>query len=153
MYNSKRMKIILNKDNKDLGKKGDIVNVSDGFAFNTLIPSGIASPATKKTMANLERQRANEEAKQVKQVEATREDAKKLDKKKITIVSQAEGNKLFGSVNQKQIVEAVKKQHNIEIEESMIVLASPLKELTTLEVVIDYGNDVKAGVILTISSK
>lgn len=148
------MKVILNEDNKNLGKKkGDIINVSDGFAFNSLIPNGMASPATKETMAELERQKAQDEAVQVDKVKAVQENAKKLDKKKVNIISKAEGNKLFGSVDKKQIAEAIKEQHKIDVEENMVILAEPIKELTTLEIVIDYGNKAKAGVILTISSK
>lgn len=148
------MKVILNEDNKNLGKKkGDIVNVSDGFAFNSLIPGGMANPVTKETMTELERQKAQDEVAQTEKVKVAQENAKKLDKKKVNIISKAEGNKLFGSVDKKQIVEAIKEQHKIDVEKDMVVLAEPIKELTTLEVMIDYGNEAKAGVILTISSK
>jgi large subunit ribosomal protein L9 len=147
------MKVILNEDKKSLGKKGEIVNVSDGFAFNSLIPGGAASPATKEAMANLEKQKAQLEIELAEKKKALQQDAQKLDKKKITIISPAEGNKLFGSVDKKQIVEAIQEQHNIQVEESAVILETPLKELTTLEVVIDYGDGIKAGVILTIAAK
>lgn len=147
------MKVILNKDNNNLGKRGDIVNVSDGFAFNSLIPSGAASPATKEAMADLERKKVQEEAVQAEKAKVAQENAKELNKKKITIISKAEGNKLFGSVDKKQIAEAIKEQRGVDVDEKMVLLDEPIKELTTREVEIDYGFGAKAGVILTVSSK
>ncbi len=147
------MKVILLQDHKTLGKKGDIVNASEGFAFNNLIPQGIAKVVTKSTMAEAERTQARQEKEKEKKKKVTQDTAKKLDKKKVTITEQAKGNKLFGSVTKKDIAGAIGEQYSVEIDETMIVLASPIKELTTQEIVIDYGDGVTAGVIVTIVSK
>ncbi len=147
------MKVILLQDNKTLGKKGDIVNVSDGFAFNNLIPQGVAQPATEKVLAHVEReqQKAQKEAAELQ--EKLRQSAQELDKKKVTIHAQAKGDKLFGSITSKEIAAAIKEQHDIDVDEKMIVLDAPVKELTTREVVVKYDTDITAGVVVTIASK
>ena len=147
------MKVILLQDNKKLGKKGDIVNVSDGFAFNNLVPQGIARVVTKATMADAERTQARQEKELQDKKNQIRKDAKKIDKKKITIIAQAKGTKLFGSIAQKDIAQAIKEQHSVEIDEKMILLDGAIKELTTHEIVIDYGEGIKASVIVTITAK
>ncbi len=146
------MKVILLQDDKKLGKKGDIVNASDGFVFNSLIPRGIAKPATNKAIAELDRTsaaQAKESAQQIKQIQ---KDAAKIDKKKVIITSKAKGNKLFGSVTGKDIAEAITTQHKVEIDAKNVLLNAPIKELTTQEVKIDYGSGVTAGIIVTISA-
>jgi large subunit ribosomal protein L9 len=153
MYNSKSMKVLLLQDDKKLGKKGDVVNVAEGFAFNSLIPQGKAKVVTKATLAELERQKAREEKERAQKKAQMQQEANKLNKKKITIEQQAKGNKLFGSVTQKDIAQAIKEQQAIMIEETMIVLDSPIKELTTKEVVVDYGDGVTAGVVVTVTAK
>jgi len=150
MYNDKSMKIILLQDNKKLGKKGDIVNVSDGFAFNSLFPQKLAEPATKQALANMEKTNEQQEKEVIEQKKQLSKDAKKIDKKKITIKSQAKDGKLFGSVTKKDIAVAIADEHGVTVEEKDVLLGTPLKELTTQEIEIDYGNGVKAGVIVTI---
>ncbi len=151
-YDITIMKVILLQDNKKLGKKGDVVNVSDGFAFNNLIPQGIAKLATSKSIAELDRKKAAQEKEMAQQIEQIKKNAKKIDKKKITIVSKAKDNKLFGSVTDKDIAQAIATQHNIEVDAKNVLLDVPIKELTTREVKIDYGNGVTAGIIVTVSA-
>ena len=153
MYNIQRMKVILLQDNKKLGKKGDIVNVADGFAFNSLIPQGIAKSATAQVLAQAERDQKKHEKKEARIQEALKEEAEKLNKKKVTITAQAKENKLFGSVTSKEIVEAINEQHGISLDEKMVKLETPIKELTTREVLIEYSPSVKVGVVVTIASK
>ena len=151
-YDTTIMKVILLQDNKKLGKKGDVVNVSDGFAFNSLIPQGIAKLATSKSIAELDRKKAAQEKEMAQQIEQIKKDAKKIDKKKITIISKAKDNKLFGSVTDKDIAQAIATQHNVEVDAKNILLDTPIKELTTQEVRIDYGSGVTAGIIVTVSA-
>lgn len=153
MYNNQHMKILLLQDNKDLGKKGDIVNVSDGFAFNNLIPRGIAKAATTHVLIQAEKDQKRMKQELEKKQEQLRKDAEKLNKKKVTIVAQAKETKLFGSVTKKDIADAIAKEHKLKIPETMIMLNSPIKELTTQEVIVDYGNDITASVIVTIVGK
>ncbi len=146
------MKVILLQDNKKLGKKGDIVNASDGFAFNSLIPQGIAKPATDKAIAELDRKKAVEEKENALQIEQLKKDAKIIDKKKVTIVSKAKGDKLFGSVTKKDIATAISQQHGVSVDEKNVLLNAPIKELTTQEIKIDYTNGITAGVVVTVSA-
>jgi len=150
MYNNKRMKIILLQDNKKLGKKGDIVNVSEGFAFNSLFPQGLAEAATKQSLAKMEQINKQADKELLEQKKQLEKDAQIINKKKITIRSQAKDGKLFGSVTKKDIATAIANEYGVTVEESDVLLESPLKELTTQEIEIDYGNGVKAGVIVTI---
>ena len=150
MYNTKSMKIILLQDNKKLGKKGAIANVSDGFALNNLFPQKLAEPATKQALANMEKMNKQQEQKFSEQKKQLSKDAQKINKKKITIKSQAKDKKLFGSVTKKDIVSAIADEHGVTVVEKDILLDAPFKELTTQEVKIDYGNGVKAGIIVTI---
>lgn len=150
MYNNKRMKIILLQDNKKLGKKGDIVNVSEGFAFNSLFPQGLAEVATKQALAKMEQINKQADKELLEQKKQLEKNAQTINKKKVTIKSQAKDGKLFGSVTKKDIATAIADEHGVTVEENDILLESPLKELTTQEVEIDYGNGVKAGVIVTI---
>lgn len=153
MYNTKSMKLILLQDDKKLGKKGDLITASDGFAFNNLIPRKIAKPATEQVIAAVKR----DEAKKSKELEALktqlRENAKKIEKKKVMIYAQAKGDKLFGSVTQKDISVAASDQLGVHITEKSVLLTAPIKELTTREVQIDYGHGITAGVIVTVASK
>lgn len=153
MYNTKSMKMILLKDDKKLGKKGDLITASDGFAFNNLIPRKIAKPATEQVIAAVKRDEAKREKEFNAMKERLREDAKKIDKKKVTIHAQAKGDKLFGSVTQKDISAAIIEQLGVHIEEKNVLLAAPIKELTTREIRVDYGFGISAGIVVAIASK
>jgi large subunit ribosomal protein L9 len=147
------MKVILLKDDKKLGKKGDIVNASDGFAFNNLIPRGIAKAATTQVLKEVERQqqRVQQELETLKT--HIRSQAKELNKKKITIHAQAKGDKLFGSVTAKDIAENIRTHHGCDVTEKSIMLQSPIKELTSREIGVDFGHGITAHVIVTIAAK
>lgn len=147
------MKVILLKDDKSLGKKGDIITVSDGFAFNNLIPRGIAKTATAQVLK--EAQRQNERAIQDLEAEKSRLRtlASSLDKKKVTILAQAKGDRLFGSVTTKEIVRHIQQQYGSAVTEKMIILQAPIKTVTTQEISIDFGYGIIARVILTVGAK
>ena len=124
------MKVILLKDVKGTGVKGDVVNVSDGYARNFLFPKGLAVEATKSNLNELK----NKERAQQKRIEQEKQEARELAKKisDITLVIKAksgENGKLFGSVTNKEIAQELKKQHNITIDRKKIVLDEPIKQL------------------------
>ena len=113
------MKVILLEDVKALGKKGEIVNVSDGYARNMILPKKLGLEATPKNLNDLKLQKANEEKVAQENLEAARAFAKNLE----------EGGRTFGSVSTKEISEAAKKQLNLDIEKKKLVLPNPIRNL------------------------
>ena len=114
------MKVILLEDVKALGKKGEIVNVSDGYARNMILPKKLGLEATPKNLNDLKLQKANEEKVAQENLEAARAFAKNLeDKEVILTLKVGEGGRTFGSVSTKEISEAAKK----------LVLPNPIRNL------------------------
>lgn len=124
------MKVILLKDIKGTGKKGDVINVSDGHARNYLVPRGLAKEATKGNINKLKAQKASEKKRQEKELKEAKALAEKISNITLNFKSKAgEGGKLFGSITSKDIAANLKKNHKIDIDKRKIVLDSPIKEL------------------------
>ena len=137
------MKVILEQDVKGKGKKGQMVNVADGYARNYLFPQKLAVPATSD---NLNAMKIREKARQA-QLERDRaeaeENARRLEGIVVKIPAKAGGaGKLFGSVTSKEISEALKEQCGISIEKNKIVQAEPIKTFGTFEVKCKLGFEV-----------
>ncbi len=116
------MKVILNMDVKDLGKKGELVNVSDGYAKNYLIPRKIAKQADAGAMNELKNREAATAYRIAQEKAAAEKNAATLEGKTITVKANAGANgKLFGSVTSKEIAERIKEEFGIEIEKKKIV--------------------------------
>lgn len=131
------MKIILLQDEKKLGKKGDVIEASEGYARNYILPKKIGVEATPKNMNDLKLQKANEEKKAKELLEQAQAMAKNLETKQIVVkIKAGEGGKVFGSVSTKEIAAAVKEQYGIEIDKKKIQLAENLKNFGTYEVVL-----------------
>lgn len=129
------MKVILLKDVRGSGVKGDVINVSDGYARNYLFPRGLATEATKANLNELKNKEKAEEKRREQAAQEAREIAEKLSD--ITLVIKAksgENGKLFGSVTNKEIAQELKKQHKIAIDRKKIVLDEPIKQLSEMEV-------------------
>jgi large subunit ribosomal protein L9 len=124
------MKVLLLADVKSLGKKDDIVNVSDGYARNMLFPKKLAVAATPKNMKDVELKKKNEariEAEKLKEAQAFADD---LSKKSVTVgIKIGTGGRAFGSVSTKEIAEAAKEQLGVELDRKKMNLESPLREL------------------------
>ena len=129
------MKVILLEDVKSLGKKGQIVNVSDGYARNMLLPKKLGVEATTKNMNDLKLQKAQEEKVAQENLEAAKAFAEDLKDKQVTVtIKVGEGGRTFGSVSTKEISEAVKSQLGLDIDKKKMQLSNPIKELgTTME--------------------
>lgn len=146
------MKVILQQDVKGQGKKGDIVNVSDGYARNFLLPRKLAVEATTEALNEAKRrQKAKEKAiEQEKQM--LRETAETLKSKVTKIKAKAgENGKLFGSVTSMEIAEEVKKQHGIDIDRRKIVLDEPIKQYGSYELTAKLGYDINATLMVIVT--
>lgn len=129
------MKVILLEDVKSLGKKGQIVEVSDGYARNFVLPKKLGIEATGKNMNDLKLQKANEEKVAKEQLDAAKDFAAELEKKEVVLsIKTGEGGKTFGSISTKEIAEAAKIQCNMEIDRKKIQLPEPIKSLGAYEV-------------------
>lgn len=129
------MQIILLEDVKSLGKKGDIVNVSDGYARNFILPKKLGVEANSKNKNDLKLQKANVEKMAKEQLEAAKELAEVLETKEVTLgIKAGEGGKAFGSVSSKEIAQAAKAQCGLELDKKKIQLPEPIKALGSYEV-------------------
>ena len=131
------MKIILLKDVKGLGKEGELINAKDGYARNFLFPKNLAIEATPGNMKKWEERRKIEKAKEKEEYEQALKLKEKIETIKVELKSKAgEGGRLFGSITSKDIADALKKQHKIDIDRRKIELKDNIKSLgiTTVEV-------------------
>lgn len=129
------MIVILKKDVKGTGKAGDVIKVSPGYARNMLIPRGLAVEATEGNVRNLEKQKQIQKENEAMEKAKAEEIASKLSKENIVIKTKAgEGGRLFGSITNKDISEAIEKQLGIKIDRRKIVLENPIKELGVVNV-------------------
>lgn len=129
------MKVILLEDVKSLGKKGDTVNVSDGYARNMLFPKKLGVEANAKNMNDLKLQKANQAKITQEQLDSAKAFAEVLSNREIVVsIKVGEGGKTFGSISSKEIAEAAKKQHNLDIDKKKIQLAAPIKSIGTTDV-------------------
>ncbi|MBR2764472.1 MAG: 50S ribosomal protein L9 [Blautia sp.] len=129
------MKVILLEDVKALGKKGEIVNVSDGYARNLILPKKLGVEATPRNLNDLKLQKANDEKVAKENLEAARAFAKELEGKQVTLTLKVgEGGRTFGSISSKEISEAAKLQLGFDIDKKKLLLANPIKALGVTDV-------------------
>lgn len=126
------MKVILLKDVKGLGKKGDVVNASDGHARNFLFPRKLAKEATESNLHVLNNQKDKAMREKQAEIEAAQGLASKLRGKEIKIVTKAgEGGRLFGAITSKDIAEEIDKNFNIKVDKKKVV-ADTIKHLEVM---------------------
>jgi large subunit ribosomal protein L9 len=122
------MKVILQQDVKGQGKKGQLVEVSDGYARNFLLPKKLAVPATAENVNTMKQQEKARLAQQAAEKAEAQALAKKLEGLSVTISAKAgEGGRLFGAVTAKEISEALSAQHGLNIAKTKIVMDEPIK--------------------------
>lgn len=139
------MKVILLEDVKALGKKGEIVNVNDGYARNFILPKKLGLEATGKNLNDLKLQKANVEKVAAEQLKDAQEFAKKIAAGKVELaIKFGEGGRAFGSVSSKEIAAAAKEQLGFEIDKKKIQLKDALKTVGTHEVPIKLHQKVTA---------
>lgn len=148
------MKVILQQEVKKLGKKGDIVEVSEGYARNFLLPQKLAIPATNNNINDVKQKKASEERKRQQQLDEAKVLAAQMAKVEVTIpVKTGEGGKLFGSVAGKDVAEALVAQHGIEMDKRKIELKDTIKALGTYQAVIRLHPEVTTKIQVHITAQ
>lgn len=124
------MQVILLEDVKTLGKKGEIVKVSDGYARNFILPKKLGMEATSKNLNDLKLQRANEERLAAQQLADAKELAKKIEESQVEVAIKAgEGGRTFGSVSSKEIAKEAAEQLGLDLDKKKFQLAEPIKTI------------------------
>ena len=145
------LKVVLTKDVPGKGKSGDVINVADGYARNYLFPREMAVAASQDKMKELAIRRKAKETKENRIEQKARALAARLDKLKITVkAKQGEGGKLFGSVNNKDMADALAIQHKIKLDRKKLVVKEPIKHLGVYNITAKLHPDVQAEVIVEV---
>ncbi len=145
------MKVILLQDIKGVGKKEQIINASDGYAKNFLIPKKMAVEANAANVRKLEKQHAEEAAKAQAELEAAQKLAKEIEAKAINIkVKVGSNGKLFGAVTNKEVAASLKEQFNIDIDKKKIAV-DPIKSVGDAEASIKLHPQVTAKLKISVS--
>ena len=139
------MKIVLVQDVKSLGKAGALVEVSEGYARNFLLPKKLGAPATAENLNTLKLKKANADRIAAEQLAEAQALAKQLEAAEVKLaIKGGENGKTYGSVSTKEIAEAVKQQLSLEIDRKKIVLAEPIKSFGSFETAVKLHKDVQA---------
>ncbi len=148
------MKVILLQDVKTLGKKGDIVEINNGYARNYVLPQKIGIEATGKNLNDLKLQKKNQDKIAQEKLEAAQKLAEDLKEKSITVKIQAgvEG-RVFGSISSKEIALEAKKQLGLELDKKKIIIPDAIKSLGTYNVNIKLHKDVTGTLAVKVEAK
>ena len=139
------MKVILLQDVRSVVKKGEIVEVSDGYAKNYIFKKKLGTPADPKNMNDLKLKLANEEKVAAQNLAAAQELSKEMESRTVTVTLKAgEGGKPFGSVSSKEIAQEAKEQCGLDIDKKKIVLEEPIKAFGVFEVPVKLHPQVTA---------
>lgn len=145
------MKVILTQEVKKLGTKGQILEVSDGYARNFLIPQGLAEEATKTKIKEVQEKSIKEEKKKTSEKESAEALKKKLHGQKVTIkVKAGTGDRLFGAVTTKEIADIIKTQFGVEMDKKKIEIADPIKHLGSHSIKLKIYPSVQAEIKLVV---
>ena len=144
------MKVVLLQDVKSLGKAGDLVEVSEGYARNFLLPKKLGAAATAENLNSLKLKKANEAKIAAEQLAGAKALAAKIEAGAVTVyIKGGENGKTYGSVSTKELAEAVKEQLGLELDKKKIALAEPLKNFGSYETVVKLHREVQAKLKVT----
>lgn len=146
------MKVILRSDVDNVGKRGDVLTVADGYARNYLVPRGLAMPASKGTTAQAGAMRRSRDVKDA----AARSSAEDIARRLVPTVIQVEaragsGGRLFGSVTTTEVASAVADQTGLELDRRKMHLEEPIRELGTHRVLVKLHADVEFPVTVEVT--
>lgn len=147
------MKVILTEDVPNIGKKGSVANVSDGYARNYLFPKKLAVEANKANMDRLNRDKAAEEERVRHEMNEARTLAKRLENMEVTLkVKAGENGKLFGSVTSKDIADAIREQHGIDLDKRRIDLKDAIKTTGVFDMSVKIYQGIDADIKVRVES-
>lgn len=148
------MKVILLQDVKSVGKKDEIVNVSDGYARNMLLKKNLGLEATPKNLNDLKLRQKNDDKIAAENLEAAKAFAKELESKSIEVsIKAGQDGKVFGSVSTKEIAAAAKQQLNYDLDKKKMILKEPVKSLGTYMIPIRLHPKVTAELKVIVKGK
>ncbi len=148
------MKVILLEDVKSLGKKGDLVEVSAGYARNFILPKKKGVEASSKNINDLKLQKAHKDKVAAEQLEAARNLKTEIEKKELALsIKVGENGKAFGAISSKELAQAVKDQFGLTVDKKKIVIDEPIKALGDHEVKIKLHPKVTAALKVKVSEK
>ncbi|MCM1497843.1 MAG: 50S ribosomal protein L9 [Clostridium sp.] len=148
------MEVILLEDVKNVGKKGEVVKVNDGYGRNVLIKKKQALEATGKNLNDLKLKKANDDKIAAENLAAAKELGKKLEQSEITIgIKVGEGGRSFGSVSSKEIAESVKEQLGYDVDKKKVQLKDAIKAVGSYEVKIKLHPQVVAAIKVNVVGK
>ena len=145
------MKVILTKDLKKIGKKDEVVNVSDGYARNYLFPRKLAKEASDANVHILDKKNESERKRKLEEIESAQELAEKLKGKPVKMIANSGDNgRLFGAITTKDIADAIKEQYDMVIDKKKIV-TDTIKQLGAYEVEVKIYPEVSTNINVIIS--
>ncbi|AIQ55505.1 50S ribosomal protein L9 [Paenibacillus sp. FSL R7-0331] len=148
------MKVIFLKDVKGQGKKGQVKEVSEGYATNFLLPRGLVRPATDGNVKTLENQAAAELRKKEQEKEEAVQLGKKLDELTLTLKAKSgEGGRLFGAITSKQIAETLAATQGIVIDKRKIELNDPIRHVGKFQIHVKLHTEVKANLTVQVTEE
>lgn len=148
------MKVILKQDVKGSGKKGEMIEVSDGYANNFLIKRGLASLATNQAVTEMKNRDAATAHKVAEELRAAQDAAKSIEGKTVKLVAKAGvGGKLFGSVTSKEIAEEITRQLGVEVDKRKVSLESDIKAFGTFTAEVRFHAGVTAKVFAMVGEE
>jgi len=145
------MKVVLLKDVKNIGKRDEIVNVSDGYARNFLFPQKLAAEATPGALKEIERKRAAQDARDAEKLAEAQAKAALLKNKVIVLhVKCGEKGRLYGSVTNAEVAEELEKQHGIQVDKRKIDIGDPIREVGFRDITVQLHTGVSTPMKLDI---
>lgn len=148
------MKVVLLQDVKSVGKKGELVNVSDGYGRNFLLPRKLAKEANAQAMNELKNAEAAKEFKIKSETEQANRNAEKLSGKTVKLYARAgQGGKIFGSVTAKELAEEIGKQFGVEVDKRKVVLDADIKAFGTFNFEVKFYNGITTTMSVAVCEK
>lgn len=148
------MKVILLEDVKSLGKKGEVVNVNDGYARNLLFKKNLGIEATKQNLNDLKLQKQNNDKLEAERLQEAKDLAKELEQKEVVLAIKAGSDgRVFGSVSTKEIAEAAKEQLGYELDKKKMQLKEAIKSIGTFQIPVKLHPKVTAQLKVVVKEK